>query len=50
MHTLMIKDLSINEELDSEAMAAIEGGRIKVPTNLSIEQQIEFWNIDPAFI
>jgi hypothetical protein len=50
MQTLLIKDLLINEELDSNAMAAIQGGRIKVPTNLPIEWQISFWNIDPAFV
>jgi len=50
MRTLLIEDLSIDEELDSEAMAAIQGGRMKLPTHLSLEDQIRFWDIDPAFI
>ncbi len=50
MHTLLIEDLPMEEELDSAAMTAIHGGRIKLPTHLSIEDQIRFWDIDPAFI
>jgi hypothetical protein len=50
MRTLLIEDLPINEELDSNAMAAIQGGRIKLPTVLSVEDQIRFWDIDPAFL
>jgi len=50
MQTLLIEDLPINEQLDSNALAAIQGGRMKIPTVLTVEQQIEFWNIDPAFV
>jgi hypothetical protein len=50
MQALLIEDLPINEELDSNAMAAIQGGMIKLPTHLSIEEAIKFWDIDPAFV
>ena len=50
MHTLLIEDLPMDRELDSEAMAAIQGGRMKLPAHLSIEDQIRFWDIDPAFL
>ncbi len=50
MHTLMIEDLLTDKELDSEAMAAIQGGRMKLPIQLSLEDQIRFWDIDPAFL
>ncbi len=31
MKTLMINDLSVTEELDHEAMAGVQGGRMKIP-------------------
>ena len=41
MQTLLIKELSLNEELDSRAMAALQGGRMKIPgQRFSFGQQI----------
>jgi hypothetical protein len=31
MQNLPIKDLPLNEEMDSDTMAAIQGGRMKIP-------------------
>jgi len=47
---LHIEDLPVSEELDATAMATIEGGRMKLPTHMTLDQAIAFWDIDPAFI
>ena len=31
MRTLSLKNLHLNEEMESDAMAAIQGGRMKIP-------------------
>jgi hypothetical protein len=52
METLTIKDLPLNEEIDSNDMAAIEGGRMKplgshpplIGPPTIIEGTISVWN------
>jgi len=44
----MIKDLSLNEEMDSNDMAAIHGGIIKIQNALPIAEQIKLFDIEPS--
>jgi hypothetical protein len=39
MQSLPIKDLPLNEEMDSNAMATIQGGRMKIPGS-SVHNQV----------
>ena len=47
MTTLMIKDLSRTEELDSKAMAAVRGGKYYVPSfSLSLDKSKHDFSVD----